>query len=527
MSNTTRYDSYLILHLSTELDALLHARAVRWTSFDRENAAFLIGFEDSTLHWSVRTGVPVLAGPQPTDSPLALPKRATIASVSALPDERILRIELGGGQRANAIRTFVVELLPVVRNVITLDAEQRVLKTLLPARADRRQTRGQFYIPPAERIRAGLDGLSESEWHQLFAKADASQWASIYIDSVAYASPINAIGVFSEGTALETAYRRYLDLRMAAGGAYRLTVPEGQVYPHALWQSAATPFPSLIAALAASSEGHELDIEQRLDREIQRIRKKISRLFSELEEGHSSALRLRANADLLMANLQHVRRGQSQVTLTGFDGQECTLDLDPASSAVDNAKAWYENARKREKAGERVPALIERAELQLAELERLLERARNGEAVELANAPTRIKRRPEETAALPYRSYRSSGGLEIRVGRSGNANDKLTFQHSSPGDVWLHAREVGGAHVILRWQADDNPPRADLIEAAILAAVHSKARHAGTVPVDWTRRKYVRKPRNAPPGQVRVERAQTLFVEPDASLAARLTHNQD
>jgi predicted ribosome quality control (RQC) complex YloA/Tae2 family protein len=124
---------------------------------------------------------------------------------------------------------------------------------------------------------------------------------------------------------------------------------------------------------------------------------------------------------------------------------------------------------------------------------------------------------------LPYRRYRTSGGLEARVGRSSRANDDLTFRHSSPDDIWLHARDVGGAHVILRWpHKGSNPPARDLEEAAVLAALHSRARTSGTAAVDWTRRKHVRKTRKGPPGSVLVDRASTLFVVPDATVEARL-----
>jgi predicted ribosome quality control (RQC) complex YloA/Tae2 family protein len=108
------------------------------------------------------------------------------------------------------------------------------------------------------------------------------------------------------------------------------------------------------------------------------------------------------------------------------------------------------------------------------------------------------------------------------VGRGARRNDELTFHHSSPNDVWLHARHAAGAHVVLRWEEHGNPPARDLAEAAVLAALHSRARGSGSVPVDWTRRKHVRKPRKAPPGTVVIERAQTLFVEPDALLEEQL-----
>jgi predicted ribosome quality control (RQC) complex YloA/Tae2 family protein len=111
----------------------------------------------------------------------------------------------------------------------------------------------------------------------------------------------------------------------------------------------------------------------------------------------------------------------------------------------------------------------------------------------------------------------------VRVGRSARDNDRLTFGHSSPNDVWLHARSVPGSHVILRWNdADGAPPARDLAEAATLAALFSRARSSALVPVDWTRRKHVRKPRGAPPGSVVPTRAKTLFVEPDEAEEERM-----
>jgi predicted ribosome quality control (RQC) complex YloA/Tae2 family protein len=111
----------------------------------------------------------------------------------------------------------------------------------------------------------------------------------------------------------------------------------------------------------------------------------------------------------------------------------------------------------------------------------------------------------------------------VRVGRSARANDDLTFRHSAPGDVWLHARSVPGSHVILRWRAPDgSPPARDLEEAATLAALFSKARSSGLVPVDWTRRKHVRKPRGAAPGAVVPQQVRTIFVEPDARVEERM-----
>jgi predicted ribosome quality control (RQC) complex YloA/Tae2 family protein len=193
---------------------------------------------------------------------------------------------------------------------------------------------------------------------------------------------------------------------------------------------------------------------------------------------------------------------------------------------ADNAKKLYDTARKRARAAARIPALLSAAERELERLRDVTRRIQDG-TVDDAEI-TRVVRRArpgksDEGKPLPYRLYRTSNGHEVRVGRGARANDELTFRHSSPNDIWLHARDVAGAHVILRWaRVDENPSSRDVAEAAVLAALHSRARTSGTVAVDWTRRKYVRKPRKAPPGQVVPERVKTVFVEPDVALEERL-----
>src|SRR5690606_4143873 len=135
---------------------------------------------------------------------------------------------------------------------------------------------------------------------------------------------------------------------------------------------------------------------------------------------------------------------------------------------AENAAQQYAQARKRERAAARLPALIQRAEAQEARWRALHARIEAGEATDaeiaaMRSASPRRGRRGQQDAALPYRVYRTTGGLEVRVGRSPKANDALTLRHSHGNDVWLHARDVGGAHVILRWsERVANPPHHDL-----------------------------------------------------------------
>jgi predicted ribosome quality control (RQC) complex YloA/Tae2 family protein len=188
------------------------------------------------------------------------------------------------------------------------------------------------------------------------------------------------------------------------------------------------------------------------------------------------------------------------------------VPLDPALRPHENAARWYDEARRLSRAEERLPDLILRAEAELRRWDDAVAAIEAGEPpawVEPALArrePAKSKRQAQPDR-VPYRAYRTSGGLEVRVGRGARDNDALTFRHAAHEDVWLHARQVPGSHVVLRWTDAGAPPARDLEEAAVLAAVHSKARSSGTVAVDWTRRKHVRKPRGAPPGRVMVSHA--------------------
>ncbi|HUF31425.1 MAG TPA: NFACT RNA binding domain-containing protein, partial [Gemmatimonadaceae bacterium] len=168
------------------------------------------------------------------------------------------------------------------------------------------------------------------------------------------------------------------------------------------------------------------------------------------------------------------------------------------------AERLYARARAMDRARATLPARI--AELQArTEREPVVQRHGSTAGAE-----------PEEPRQ-PYKRYTSRGGLEIRVGKSAADNDALTFHASSPDDVWLHARGASGSHVVLRWTQEGAPPAADLEEAALLAAWHSRARGSAVVPVDWTRRRYVRKARRSAPGSVVVSRAETVFARPTAA----------
>jgi len=113
------------------------------------------------------------------------------------------------------------------------------------------------------------------------------------------------------------------------------------------------------------------------------------------------------------------------------------------------------------------------------------------------------------------REFRTTDGWLVLVGRSNQENDHLTHRMSHPEDYWLHVHGAAGSHVILRREGrKENPSGKTLAEAASIAAYFSKARHSGKVPVIYTLRKYVRKPRGAKPGLAMCTREKTILVHP-------------
>lgn len=278
-------------------------------------------------------------------------------------------------------------------------------------------------------------------------------------------------------------------------------------------------------------------LRQRLETDAKRAQRLVWTLQGELAQTEQDRA-VRKVADVLAAHLHELRPGLAHVTLEGFEGETVEVELDPALPPHANLDRWYKRAGKAERKREQVVERLSAAQADLAtalaradrlkalqaedpSLTALVEWAgREGlDPVKTAPRPASERGRPDPER-LPYWTFRI-GPWEVRVGRTARDNDALTAKHSHGRDLWLHAQGVPGSHVILR-TAGGGPVPADVVsDAARLAAQYSRARTSATVPVLVVERRYVRKPRKAPPGQVTVERAKTLFVEPGVPARCR------
>ena len=279
-------------------------------------------------------------------------------------------------------------------------------------------------------------------------------------------------------------------------------------------------------------------LQHALARRLATSRRLVENLAADLERADGGQER-RRDAEALAAYLHTVRRGAATITVDDpRDGTPRTIALDPARTPQANLEHLFKLARKAQRGrkviAERLAAA--RAELDAAvaaeaDLERLLasndddptscltalHTYADGHAELVAGRKGRTGRssRAPDEPARPFRRYRIDGRWDVWVGRSSKENDELTHRASHPRDLWLHAQGVGGSHVVLRTEGrPETVPRPVLEKAAALAALHSKARHSSLVPVIWTERRYVRRPRKAAPGTAVCLREENLFVTP-------------
>lgn len=550
------YDPLLVRYLAEELDRAIRGRACAAAPLFSADLSVVLPLEgDRALRLDLhpaRGWVRLVGHP---GGSAAVDSRCT--GVAAPLDERRISIGLAAPERfGGSDRRLVIELHTNQWNALLVAADDdRIISVLRARTAGERELRpGAAYTAPGGEARFGAGAVDAAEardrWETEIGAAAPAARRGALIRGFAYTGAPNAapiLGPAADGGdpgALRGAFDRWWTLRALPPATPTLLHTAGGAslpYPLPLPGAPGDAIGSLLEGMervaasgerppaAAPAQPGEAGLADAVRARADALERRVRRIEEELAAA-GDADRLRSWGDLLLARLHEIPRGAERVEMEGWDGETVTIPLDPALSPPENATRLYEEARKRGRAEERLPGLLEEAR---AEASRWGEAARAaaggeipawaGEALTGGASAGSGGRADAGAEARPYRVFRTSGGLEVRVGRSARANDRLTFGHSSPNDVWLHAQSVPGSHVVLRWSSvDESPPARDLEEAAVLAARYSRARTSALVAVDWTRRKHVRKPRGAPAGSVVLQRAKTLFVEPDPAVEERL-----
>ena len=249
--------------------------------------------------------------------------------------------------------------------------------------------------------------------------------------------------------------------------------------------------------------------------------------------GHGDPNEHKRIGDLLLANLSTAARAGNRVTLIDYfaDGApSLEIDVDEHSSLQDEAARRFKLYGKAKRAREEIALRMTQIDSEIAQLDRRLQEIfkilTEKDETALARfispkpAPTIRPKKPSvRDMRIPgVRRYVSSDGYEILVGRAARDNDQLTFKIAQPNDLWLHAGDYPGSHVVIRNPTRKEVPHRTIVEAAQLAGKFSQASADSKVVIHYTPRKFLSKPKGAAPGLVRLSRFKSITVEPKESV---------
>jgi predicted ribosome quality control (RQC) complex YloA/Tae2 family protein len=288
-----------------------------------------------------------------------------------------------------------------------------------------------------------------------------------------------------------------------------------------------------------------------LQTQLERCKRKSGLLQQELSISEDAS-RYRLQAELLLTYQHEIKQGQNSAVVKNYfeddrNPIDVTIPLDPRFDAVGNANRLFHKYHKLRRALALVPEQLEKNAIEQAVVEQLLA------DLMLADIPAEVALVKAEVQSAGYirgaknvgaklnmprkQSQKSKGGKQqktkpvspgggvplhvqsrdgytILIGKNSRQNEEVTFRQASAQDMWLHARGVPGAHVIIKAGGRDIPLRT-LEQAAGLAAYYSQARENTRVPVDYTLQRYVRHMKGGGPGMVLYEREKTVYAEPE------------
>ena len=259
---------------------------------------------------------------------------------------------------------------------------------------------------------------------------------------------------------------------------------------------------------------------------ISKLSAKMNVLQGELDEALQNE-KYKLYANVLSSHLHELKQGQRNVTLLDYNSEEeITITLDTTLSPAQNMQKYYSLYAKSKTAAIEKQKQINLAKMQveflentlsfislaesLAELERIKEDliAANYYKAKQTGAK---KKRPQKSSISPA-TFVDENGNKLFVGRNSKENEYIVSKVGEKNDIWFHSKDIPGSHVLLKCSS----PSDDLIASvASIAAYYSKARESENVPVDYLKKKYLKKPNGAPPGFVIFTHNKTIYSSPN------------
>ena len=485
---------------------------------------------------------------------------ARIEAVRQVGGDRIIHVDLDAVNELgdHVLRRLVLEIMGRHSNLLLLDENDRILEATRHVNPEMSRIRqiqpGMTYLPPPPQDRLSPEEITgESLYARLAARSEAA-FPRALAETVTGLSRVAAeelaCRVLQPGEDwpedLPDACARLADLfrRLPGMADARVLFSEDgdaeDVFPFPYLSrrtDSQRAFPTLSEALEIffGTRDARDRLNQRSASMLKTLKSQLDRcqrkLAIQLEE-LSSAEKMeeyRRMGEAINANLYQLKKGMAAAELPDWsspDGGTITVPLDIRLTPSQNAQRYFKKYQKARSARE---IAAEQRDKTLAEIDYLegmlldvdkcigeseLEEIRQ-ELVRTGYLKKVTNRRQQRQLpqSKPCR-YLSADGIEILVGKNAAQNDRLTLG-AKPEELWLHAKDMPGSHVIVRCEGEI--PQTTLKQAALLAAWYSKGQRSSMVPVDYTLRKYVKKPSGAMPGKVIYTHQKTAYMTPEES----------
>jgi predicted ribosome quality control (RQC) complex YloA/Tae2 family protein len=292
------------------------------------------------------------------------------------------------------------------------------------------------------------------------------------------------------------------------------------------------------ATLAAHQRGRRVLLERALRRHIKRLSKKREAIAADLERARQAG-ELQEKASLLLAHSAEIPGDATHFDTAPWDGSDrvIRIQLDPRKSPTELAQDLFAKSKRLKRGLDVAPSRLEAVEAELAALEKIpaelgkcppedLATKLRAHGIAITEPRERERKRKRAGGRLPYRAFITEDAATVLVGRGAADNDRLTLRIARPHDLWLHARGVTGAHVVVPLSKGKPCGAETLVDAATLAAHFSDLRGEPVVDVLYTPRRFVRKRKGSPMGSVTLEREKVIAVRIEPARLQRLLRHE-
>ena len=455
---------------------------------------------------------------------------ATIESIEQIDNDRVLEISVSNKNEIgdNVAATLIIEIMGKHSNIILMDKasgniieaikhvgfSQNSYRTILP---------GSSYVTPPQ-----------TDKRNPFTISDEKLFEILHTEDLSTRSLQNLFQGLGRDTAAELSQRLTSDklkiFRAFFTSSTQATLTSKSFTP-ILFADSQKKFPSLSQLLDAFYQDkaerdrvnqQASELIHRVENELEKNRKKLKKQEQELV-ATENAEEFRQKGELLTTFLHQVPNNQDQVELDNYYiSEKITIVLDKALTPNQNAQRYFKKYQKLKEAVKHLTGLIEETKETIQYLESVetaLSQANLTEIAEIREELIQtgfIRRRQREKIQKrkkPEKYLSTDGQTVILVGRNNLQNDELTFKMAKKEELWFHAKDIPGSHVVITGNLQ--PSDEVKTDAAELAAYFSKARLSNLVQVDMIEVKKLNKPTGGKPGFVTYTGQKTLRVTPD------------